>query len=162
MYLSVHVGPSSIKAVVAGDSHSCLIVDGEITPGAYCWGSNSNGQLGNDTTTDTTEVVTVQGTNSGATGIAAGGAHTCAVVNGGAQCWGSNDYGQLGNNSTTDSHIPVQVVGLTSGVTAVAAGHSHSCAVVNGGARCWGSNVYGQLGNGSWTNSLVPVQVGFP
>jgi alpha-tubulin suppressor-like RCC1 family protein len=41
--------------------------------------------------------------------IAAGGAHTCALVGGGARCWGSNGSGQLGNNSTTDSHVPVQV-----------------------------------------------------
>ena len=49
------------------------------------------------------------------TAVAAGGGHSCAVVNGGVQCWGYNLEGQLGNGSATQSLVPVQVTGLTSG-----------------------------------------------
>ena len=48
---------------------------------------------------------------SGATQIAAGQNHSCAVVAGGAmKCWGYNDIGQLGNGTTNNSNVPVRVL----------------------------------------------------
>lgn len=94
----------------------------------------------------------------GATSVAAGDAHTCAVVNGGVQCWGRNDKGQLGNNGTVRSLSPVQTMAGNSAATMVAAGSQHVCAAVDGGVRCWGDNQFGQLGNNSTTASAVPVQ----
>ena len=51
--------------------------------------------------------VQVTGLISGVTAVAAGGAHSCAVVNGRAQCWGYNGDGRLGNNNTAVSCVPV-------------------------------------------------------
>jgi alpha-tubulin suppressor-like RCC1 family protein len=151
----------SVTAIAAGENgfHSCAIVSG----GVQCWGDNNNGQLGNNSTTESNVPVTVSGlpSGSGATAIAAGENHTCAVVNGGVQCWGGNAYGQLGNNSTAESNMPVTVSGLPSGsgATAIAAGEVHTCAIVKGGVQCWGNNLGGQLGNNSTTLSTVPVTV---
>ena len=148
--------PGSIQ-IEAGNSHSCAVVNG----GAWCWGANGLGRLGDGTTTNRNVPVQVSGLESRVTQISAGFAHSCAVVNGGAWCWGSNFNGNLGDGSTTDRNVPVQVSGLESGVTQISAGGdlSHSCAVVNGGAMCWGANNYGQLGDGSMTQRLTPVQV---
>ena len=92
--------------------------------------------------------------------IAAGGAHTCALVAGGqVRCWGSNGWGQVGDGSRTNSAVPVSVGGLT-GVSAIAAGNTHTCALMAGGqVRCWGSNLSGELGNGSLAHSAEPVPV---
>ena len=71
---------------------------------------------------------------SGASKIAAGTNHTCALTSGGAvQCWGRNIEGQLGDNTTTQRLVPTAVSGLTSGVTAIAAGRDHTCALTSGG-----------------------------
>jgi len=141
------------------------------TGAVYCWGYNGNGQLGNNSTTNSNVPVQVEGVGgtgllSAITSIAAGWQHTCALTTTGAvYCWGDNYFGQLGNNSTTNSNVPVQVEGvggsgLLSGIASIAAGPEHTCAVTTTGAvYCWGYNGYGQLGNNSTTNSNVPVQV---
>jgi alpha-tubulin suppressor-like RCC1 family protein len=150
--------PSGIAAIAAGGHHTCVVT----TAGAvWCWGSNSNGQLGNGLTTDSGVPVAVTSLSSGVVAVAAGGAHTCALTaGGGVLCWGWDDYDQLGNDSTTDSHVPVPVTGLASGVAAISAGYAHTCALTTAGAvQCWGYNVYGQLGNGYTTTGLVPAPV---
>ena len=136
---------------------------------AASWGDNSDGQLGNNSTTTSSVPVAVDtsGVLAGkaVTQVSAGSFYTCAVVSGGGVfCWGSNASGELGNNSTTRSLVPVAVdmSGALAGqmVTQVAAGYSHTCAVVTGGAvSCWGGNASGELGNNSTTQSLVPVAV---
>jgi alpha-tubulin suppressor-like RCC1 family protein len=99
------------------------------------------------------------------TGIASGGAHSCANVSGTVKCWGGNGFGQLGNGSTADSSVPVTVSGQFSLAQGITAGGNTTCAVTSGGAaKCWGGNHYGQLGTagvvtgfGSYTS--LPVQV---
>jgi len=145
-------------AVAVGDYHSCaLLANGAVR----CWGSNDYGQLGNGTNTDASVSVAVTGILSGAVGVSAGGATSCAVLgNGTAKCWGAQaGVGALGNNSLLDSTTPVLVSNLTS-ATAVSTGADHSCVVLaGGGARCWGGNGDGQLGNGTTVDSKTPVIV---
>ncbi|WP_080429308.1 RCC1 domain-containing protein [Burkholderia ubonensis] len=150
---------SGVANIVAGSYHTCAIT----TAGAAkCWGNNSNGQLGNNSSGQSNIPTDVYGMTSGVAAISPGYYHTCAVTTaGGAKCWGANQYGQLGNNSTTQSLVPVSVSGLTTGVAQVMASEDyHSCALTTaGGVKCWGYNNVGQLGNGTTNQSPVPVDV---
>jgi hypothetical protein len=82
--------------VVTGYAHTCALAPSGLT---YCWGSNSNGQLGDNTTTDRNTPVGVQQGGVTFTSITAGSLHTCGLTNAGqAYCWGYNAVGQLGDN----------------------------------------------------------------
>ena len=136
---------------------------------AYCWGSNSNGQLGDGSTSSTTSPVPVYtgGVLAGKTltQIVAGGSSTCTLDSTGlAYCWGLDSSGQLGNNSTAQSPVPVAVSasGVLAGVTLaqIATGSGTTCALSTGGAGyCWGQDANGELGNNSTTSTTVPVAV---
>ena len=99
----------TVTAITAGACHSCAVAEGR----ASCWGYNGHGQLGNNSTTDSS--VPVRGEHRRGAGRQDGhrdhrrGDHTCAVADGRASCWGYNGVGQLGNNSTTNASVPVAV-----------------------------------------------------
>ena len=101
--------------------HQCAILD---NGSVKCWGYNSRGQLGDNSTTDRhtpTDVVGIDGSTDAKTavGIASGESFTCAVMkNGDLKCWGLNNVGQLGDGTTTDRHTPV-TASLPAGRTAV-------------------------------------------
>ena len=143
--------------VSAGYQHTCAL---DTSGGVSCWGRNSEGQLGDGTTTDRTTPVGVVGLASGVASVAAGTDFTCVVTTaGGAKCWGSNLGGKLGVGGD-GSPTPVDVTGLTSGVAAIDTGDEHACVLTTaGGVKCWGSNVYGELGNGVIGSGFGPTPV---
>jgi len=153
----------TVTDISAGQLDTCAVASGA----AYCWGSNSNGQLGNNSTTDSHVPVAVDtsGVLAGktVTAISASSTHTCAIASGAAYCWGAGANGRLGNNSTTDSYVPVAVdtSGVLAGqtITAIAVGGSTTCVIAGGADYCWGLNSNGQLGNNSTASSLVPAAV---
>jgi alpha-tubulin suppressor-like RCC1 family protein len=142
---------SGVSAIAAGEFHTCAVTS---VGGVKCWGSQTNGELGNRTGRSSSLPVDVVGLASGVSAIAAGAHISCAITSGGtAKCWGGRG--------------PIAVAGLPDGVTAIAtggtssgAGSSHACALTSGGGvKCWGDNWLGQLGNGSLKNSSTPVDV---
>src|SRR5439155_1510095 len=145
---AVSWGSSFTALAAAGDyaGYTCGLTS---AGAAYCWGSNLNGELGNGSTTWSSEPVPVSG-NLSFGALAAGGDYTCGLTStGAAYCWGDNSVGQLGNPSTTSSSIPVAVSGGQSFTALAAAGSfsPHTCGLTSGGAGfCWGYNYYGELG----------------
>jgi alpha-tubulin suppressor-like RCC1 family protein len=150
-------GLTGAAAFASGGAHSCAVT---LAGGALCWGLNSNGEVGNGTTSEQDQPVLVSGLASGVSAIAAGGAQTCALMTGGdVKCWGANDRGQLGDGTTTERHVPTPVPGLHHVVT-LAAGGTHTCALMTGGGvKCWGANHHGQLGDGTTTDRHTPTSV---
>ena len=151
-----------VAAARAGGTHSlALTTSGQ----ALAWGLNSNGQLGDGTTTDRHRPVKVKlprGTT--VTAISAGCSDSFAVTaTGRLLAWGDNTHGQLGDGTTIERNRPVKVQ-LPGGtrVSAVSAGCDHTLAVTTTGhVLAWGRNDGGELGDGTTMDSPTPVQINF-
>ncbi|MCC6622774.1 MAG: chromosome condensation regulator RCC1 [Deltaproteobacteria bacterium] len=147
-------GLSDVDAVAAGAGHTCALRDGNVV----CWGDERYGQTGScDTTVEPwpPELVPspVVGLPLGrASAIAAGEAHTCALVDGGVMCWGDNLFAQLGSGQQGGARAWadwVPGIGAGSGVRAIGAGFYHTCAAFEGGGvKCWGNDTFCQTGQG--------------
>ncbi len=160
----VHLGPGrTAKAISAGDYHTCAVLD---DGSVRCWGYGGDGRLGYGNTSNVTDPAAVGPVDLGpgrtAKAIAAGTAHTCALLdNGSVRCWGYNYDGNLGYANTKnigDNKTPGAVgpVDLGPGRTAkaITAGQRHTCALLdNGSVRCWGYGLDGRLGYGN-TDSI--------
>ena len=152
-------GIAGATAVVAGGSHTCALLEGGAVT---CWGANVAGHLGTDMDMEVVGVsspVRIEGI-AGATALAAGGTHACALLRDGTvRCWGANLSGQLGVPPSPGSSRPVGVPGI-SAAAAIAAGALHTCALLRDGTvRCWGANLSSQVGDGTTTRSAPPVRV---
>ena len=129
---------------------------------AFCWGQNSQGQLGDGTRTDRLAPVHVH-----AGGVqfrqvtASGGGHSCGVSTDNlAYCWGLNNEGQLGDGTFSTRLTPVRVAGEHA-FRAVDAGTDHTCGATRSDLGfCWGSNAFGKLGDGTFSRRPKPVRVG--
>ena len=135
------------------------------------WGSNSNGELGNNSPTNSDSRLAVPVVMSGLLAgksvirLAEGDSHSLILCSDGTLAgWGYDVTGQLGNGATNSTKVPVLVdqTGVLAGKTiaAIASGSSHGLALCSdGNLAAWGSNTYGQLGNGGSGVSTSPVLV---
>jgi hypothetical protein len=152
---------AALDTVAAGAGHTCVSV---LFSYVWCWGDNGDGQLGDGTTTASAEPVPVAGRlrNKLVLGVAAGRAHTCAMVLEedafGTYCWGANDDGQLGDGSTDDQTRPEEVA---ADVIGLSTGADHTCVIgVDLLVSCWGRNDQGQLGvDTSAASSSSPQEI---
>ena len=151
-------GLSNVAQIVTSRIHSCALISGG---SVKCWGVNSNGSLGDGTTTSRTTPMSVSGL-SGVSELAAGSDVTCARLSDGtAKCWGLASNGRLGNNNdSTNQLTPVSVSGLT-WATQISSRSQSTCAVISGNAvKCWGRNDKGQLGSTETYDRQTPIQAG--
>jgi hypothetical protein len=162
------ISAGGLAGGITGGRHTCVILN---TAGVECWGDNTDGELGYPS--GVTTVGTSPGNSPAAEGsvnlgsghtakaIAAGGQHTCAILDDNTvKCWGSGAYGQLGYGASVSGSVfspsTVGTVDLGAGRTAVAiaAGDYYTCAILDtGGVECWGQGDFGQLGYGN-TNTV--------
>ena len=130
------------------------------------WGNDGFGQLGDGTTTDTSQPVyarlpaklrytTVRSSLDTSVALATSGA---------VFAWGGNIYGQIGDGTTMSRLTPVRVR-LPNGVkvTAVREGGLFTMALTTKGqVLAWGNNNYGELGDGTTENRAAPVRARLP
>ncbi len=138
-------GPA-FDRLACGAAHTCAM---SAYGGAFCWGANDVGQLGDGTTTD--RLLPTQVGPMGSVG--AFDEQTCA--GGGTTplyCWG----GLFGAGSYVDTPTLAGVYTAN----AIAVGGAHDCAILpDGSLECWGANQYGQLGDGTLIGRLNPAPV---
>jgi alpha-tubulin suppressor-like RCC1 family protein len=156
-------GNIGFSEISAGRTHTCGI---DTAGGAWCWGANDAGQIGDGTATTRAVPTRVAGGNTYRS-ISAGVAYTCAVTTSGtAWCWGSNAAGQLGNGTRTPAATPQPVAGgirLRSITTALGiADNAWTCGVSEDSELvCWGSNSGCRFGNCAEQFVLAPMILGF-
>ena len=150
-------GVTRFSVVSAGDSHTCALSEDGV---AWCWGSNSRGQLGVDQRHRIEARPVAANLAARYRSISAGRQHTCAIdLEGNGWCWGANESGQLGDGTWQDRDAPQRVM-LPRRLSSISAGGAHSCATAaNGTVLCWGSNQHGQSGVSGGSAIRVPVLV---
>ena len=155
----VNLGPGrSARVVVAGDYHTCAILD---DGSVRCWGFGANGRLGYANTANVLSPAAAPAVDLGpgrtATAITTGASHTCAILDDGSvRCWGNGVSGRLGygNQSTIgDNETPAAAgpvdIGAGRRAIAISAGDFHTCVIRDDASLlCWGFGSGGQLGRG--------------
>lgn len=145
-------------SVSLGKSHGCGVRnDGTVA----CWGDNAFGQLGDGSTSSSSNPVQVVGIDD-AIEVAVGQLHSCAIRSDQTiECWGRAM--QLGSASLSDSAAPVPVLDLDAAKVLVGASHivaadTVTCALVLGTrVYCWGEESYGELGDGNGLTDTAGV-----
>jgi len=151
----------TFASVETGASHACGLT---AAGAAYCWGDNSEGQLGDGSTTNRlTPIAVAMPTAVVFQSLAVSFFHTCGLTTAGAvYCWGYNGAGDLGDGTTTDRWIPTLVPGAPT-FTSLTTMYLHTCGLTaTGQPYCWGDNRYGQIGDGTTESRWTPTAVALP
>ena len=126
----------------------------------WLWGDNSDGQLGQNDTTDSYFPLQVPGTDW----VSVTGSVKCTIAtknDGTLWSWGHNDYGQLGQSTGEPAKVssPVQVPGTT-WTPNISTTNSNILAVKSDGTL-WGSGINwaGNIGDNTIINRSSPTQV---
>lgn len=117
-----------ITDISISGSTTCVVRGGYVK----CWGSNSTGQLGNGTTTNSLTPQLVSGLTD-ITKVKTAGGKTCALNKSGQlYCWGFVDY-------VTNQTTP-KLVDSISNITdfSIATSPHQICAISSGNVYCWG------------------------
>ena len=176
IYPIIYVTINTYQEIAAGANHTCVRkFDGTV----YCWGLDTNGQIGISPTSTKCQDLPVQIPGQISVGnptyqpcvdkpnhittlgsapeqITAGTNHTCVLNGGVVSCWGGNSMGQLGNGDIyLQDKTTAQNINTSAQFTSVAAGDQGTCGLSNSGVFCWGQVPYNPNPNTSWSPSTV-------
>ena len=143
--------------VSCGDYHTVATKkDGTV----WCWGYNSYGQMGDNTTTHKSSPVQTVAFGTNWKQVSCGWRTVFGIKTDGTLWgWGDNGNGQLGDNTTTHRSSPVQTVAFGTNWKQVAGGSVYTSAIKTDGTLWnWGINSSGELGDNTTTNKSSPVQ----
>jgi len=132
------------------------------SPELYVWGSNTLGQLGDDSTVNKNSPIQLDAEVWSA--VSAGRNNTTAVKSDGTMwSWGDNTAGNLGIGTqglAASRSSPVQVGVLTDWLIPAAGGYTSWAINTSGKIYGWGANDFGQLGDGTIQERSNPTQIG--
>ena len=129
----------------------------------YCWGQNSNlqvGKAGGGTVTAPHLVETALGAMDADWAQVAVSFSTCAIkTDGSLWCWGRNAEGQLANGNTTQTATPFNVAAGEKWKVVRTTGF-HACGLKEDGTLwCWGRNQSAQIVAGGESRILAPQKI---
>jgi alpha-tubulin suppressor-like RCC1 family protein len=140
-----------------GNGHACALR----APGTlWCWGRNSDDQLGLGESADAQFRYPQQVQSaSDWLQVQAGQNHSCGLRRGGGLwCWGDNEFGNLGTGDFTPQPSPVRIDARE--YVQVSLDTFHTCAIDTASELwCWGRNIEGQLGLGDIEDRVLPARV---
>lgn len=159
----------TVTQITSGSFHSCALLDNSTVK---CWGFGGAGRLGQGSAANIGSGVNQMGDNLPAINlgagktvkyIAAGGLHTCAILNDDqVKCWGEGFYGTLGQGNGTDlgdgatemgDNLPFVNLGTGRTAKKIVASKDSNCAILdNDTIKCWGRGSEGRLGYGTVNN----------
>jgi alpha-tubulin suppressor-like RCC1 family protein len=150
-----------IQGVACGMAHSFFLTrEGDL----FCWGWNSNGQLGYGKTdvklTKPHRLYLSEGEKFNY--VAWGGCHTIMITkeNGRVYATGLNSWSQLGLGTDTDEFTPQKIVSLTTFITYASCGEEFTLLISpSGQVFSWGLNNVGQWGHPISTPTISTPQL---
>ena len=156
--VTTFIGGTNWKQVSCGVDHiGAIKTDGTL----WMWGSNSVGQIGDNTrTTRCTPVTTFAGGTNWKQ--VSSGSKNCAAIktDGTLWTWGQNTYGQLGDSTSTTRCTPVTTFAGGTNWKQVSCGYHCAAIKTDGTLWSWGKNTAGELGinvQALSSNRLTPV-----
>ena len=167
----IESSPLKGKNIVEVHNYDSTIIAKDSSGKLYTWGNNYYGQLGNETTADSSMPVCISNIESSPLK----GKNIVDVYNYGSTIiakdssgklysWGNNDSGELGNGTTKNSSMPVCISDIENSslkgkniVKVYSNGYTMIVKDSNGKLYSWGYNGYGQLGDGTTGNSSMPI-----
>ena len=153
----INIGSSFIQAS-AGQSHSTAI---DSNNRLYLWGLNSDGQLGDNTTTNKTSPVIIG--NTSWSQVKAGSRTTLAVTyDNRLFAWGYNFNGKLGDNTTINKSSPVLVAtSVSTSPSNMDSGFGTTTLYITTDKKLYATGLNsGSIINYSGVNQSTPVLVG--
>jgi alpha-tubulin suppressor-like RCC1 family protein/pimeloyl-ACP methyl ester carboxylesterase len=152
-------GAVAFTAITAGSTHTCGLA---ASGGAYCWGINLFGELGDGTDNGSATPRPVVGGNTFVE-ISASSLNffTCGRKQSNtAYCWGFNSGGLLGDGTGAIDRLTPTPVASSLLFSEIEAGANHACGrTPTGEAYCWGYNIDGELGDGTIMARNAPTPV---